>query len=1401
MASWPPGLRIGAEPSAALSHPITPNTSDPFFLHDADFDHDLGKEELDYSRAKVLEAMSSGVRIQLDDPLPVFLRFTDSGRVENGLYPPEFYEYADDLRTPCTWKECRDAIDSFEWGGPTLGLQQEQVKAYGEEQLLTPAVEDSQADTLLSDAASQTLPHSASPRVDNTEAELAVDEGFIHAGPTTGALISESSPRSLHRAELAVPTLPFPADPTPLEASEDRIESSTPRIEGPPPKAVVAPGVIISTRSLEAADSRDPIAYQSVSSPLLGDAVEADSMLPRETSAEKASGVKDIQGTIEGDAKLLVQSAVPEEESISLPHIADRAATPSNTAVAQLYVDRPIEGQMPNDEGTLGEVQPQTNTAADETDVNDLGSLFDCNGEEPGQIEQQHGQDTDAIHPRTETAEPVDIPAQASPANTHIAANSSTEIISTDTPIQPSLHDEVAAQILEHFNSMDQESPSGTLSEEHTSELQNSTEVLALPSTLAVSATEYGSKASDEAEVDAESVGGPAANEVLLVESVQDEAPSSPPEVDPQLLQHNVAEQGMSTDVGLTGDINISDENHKVDADSTGGSTANESSLVESLQDKSPSDPPGVDPQLLQPGLLEQRLFTGVGLAEDVNMSGRNDEVDGDSIAGFAAEGSSLVPSLRDEMPSSPTKVDPELPQHDVPEQGASTEVWLTQDVNISAKHDKVDVDVQIGSNIALQDIPPVPFFQNKSLSMTPSSEVEAPQQKSFEQESCSETIKAEHYHMGVQGDEMDLAVGSNSGSTSKHADEWPSSPDEPELSDPPKDTQLPQQKNLKQALLSSEGMETPKDNHDADEIGPMTKSEEVEVSGEEIRASNSPERKKQRSPFTLKIKSQIWNVAPRDGANDDASAVEDTAMASIPTSGNAIAELQEPDDMVDFSETESSDGSGSSADLSPPEKTPSRPSVSVEESPSLPSLPLEDGTLADSEERTPQPLLLGLEEHAAAASSSTIAPSIPTAMNIPQHDQSSPWAGTMLEQQLDLPPSPYESEPATRALPVETCDPESDASLGANASIKVGLQAAPADAHLPVPKQDTPRETPEPRSVPANDESTVSSDLSDLNELIETKFGQSTPKSVPRKRTRPATTEKARAIPDATVEYEPEESSGSDYEAPTRKKQKNVAFQTSSSASRSKGKTKLPAPSKGRRGKKATQQVLEEEVVDREDTESSTDDEEEQTTSTQNGASPAANETSPNRPVYWALETNYGKRVTRGDAHNGRVGNPANTTPVQGAVQTVDEEEILVDAEPDGTIDSISKAKGKDKAATPAKVPKTPNTAVKTTPRTTRAKTSARAAGLKTPNAGPSNTSEAATKRGKFGFKMPNGRKRKATEAADEPMQPSSASSGQAYTQRQTRQASAAQEEQQRQMEMETNVAKRTRGARRSLP
>lgn len=181
--------------------------------------------------------------------------------------------------------------------------------------------------------------------------------------------------------------------------------------------------------------------------------------------------------------------------------------------------------------------------------------------------------------------------------------------------------------------------------------------------------------------------------------------------------------------------------------------------------------------------------------------------------------------------------------------------------------------------------------------------------------------------------------------------------------------------------------------------------------------------------------------------------------------------------------------------------------------------------------------------------------------------------------------------------------------------------------------------------------------------------------------------------------------------------------------------------------------------------------------------------------------ETYYGKRVTRGDAEKMKDGGDhTDESPVQGDAQARDQEEMLVDVEPDATVvhtRNTTRAKGKGKAkAVTTKATVGPKTAAsrarqldtaKTTPgRKAASKTLAAAA---TTAQTDTDSAEAVTKRSKFGFKPPNGRKRKSTEAneaADVPQ----ASSG--PTKRQTRHASA-------QLAMETNVAKRTRGARKN--
>ena len=152
-----------------------------------------------------------------------------------------------------------------------------------------------------------------------------------------------------------------------------------------------------------------------------------------------------------------------------------------------------------------------------------------------------------------------------------------------------------------------------------------------------------------------------------------------------------------------------------------------------------------------------------------------------------------------------------------------------------------------------------------------------------------------------------------------------------------------------------------------------------------------------------------------------------------------------------------------------------------------------------------------------------------------------------------------------------------------------------------------------------------------------------------------------------------------------------------------------------------------------------------------------------------------------------------ADISSLKGAVLTQDTEEMLVDAE--STVPAPKSQKGKGVKAPPQKTTKpaapAKATAAKPTPRTSRVKTPAQKTPPKTGSTGASTPDDAALARSKFGFKAPTGRKRKPVDMENAP-------AGAGTAKRQTRQASAAQEELERKAEAESNAAKRTRGARK---
>ncbi|KAF2439476.1 hypothetical protein P171DRAFT_525346 [Karstenula rhodostoma CBS 690.94] len=597
-------------------------------------------------------------------------------------------------------------------------------------------------------------------------------------------------------------------------------------------------------------------------------------------------------------------------------------------------------------------------------------------------------------------------------------------------------------------------------------------------------------------------------------------------------------------------------------------------------------------------------------------------------------------------------------------------------------------------------------------------------------------------------------------------------------------DEQLPRPNDVDQGLSSQVTLF--KDTQNVDKNVAAAEPEKVAAPSEETAIASSSNPTTWPKPPKLKIGQLFWNAASplwRTGAKDDTNAVGDIPAASSSSPGDAKDQPQENHDAMHHSEADFHASSGENS--RGPAESSDEPSLYVDASPVVPAFPGEEGTLSDIEEATPQPLLPGLEEHAAAASSSTIAPSSPA---MASQDQSSPWLGELLEQELELPPSPYEAEPSTGELPGEASDPDPTPSEDTKACPKDNPDAEPVDALLSVPKQDTPHDAPEFALTSSKAPETLHSPVSptfDLDEPFQTDAETKTPKTIPKKRTHSATINKTEAGPTAIAEYKAEEELEPEYKAPPKKRYKKrgstlLSLQAPTAASHSQVNTKHVAPPKHQRGKKTTRQAVEEEVVDRDDTEATPQElEEEQEEAEGSPSAPTTHPTTSSLPRYWTLETSYGKRVTRGDATTGREGARANTSPVQGAVPPRDEQEKLVDADEDAPA-SRATLNTKAKKAGPAKIPAKPKPKPK--PRT--------------PPALPTHTPDAGSQRRKYGFRPPTGRKRKSADvdaldgAPPPPPLPA---------QRQTRLASAAQEERERMAEVERNVAKRTRGARKS--
>ncbi|KAF1972607.1 hypothetical protein BU23DRAFT_568820 [Bimuria novae-zelandiae CBS 107.79] len=584
-------------------------------------------------------------------------------------------------------------------------------------------------------------------------------------------------------------------------------------------------------------------------------------------------------------------------------------------------------------------------------------------------------------------------------------------------------------------------------------------------------------------------------------------------------------------------------------------------------------------------------------------------------------------------------------------------------------------------------------------------------------------------------------------------------------------------------------------------------------VSSMEPSEPSSSESEALSPPLRLKIGSQLWNEASlttRETNEEDASKAEDNPTAL--TAASELSAVKSEDATELFEKKIPSVG-----DFAP-----------LEGSPIAAFMPAAEGSPVLSKQATPQPWLSALKEAAAAAPSS----SSPTAMNHRESDRSSPWPGGFLEEQLlqqsveqadkppsppleqapELPPSPFLPEPSTAVEKAKERD-----------------RTEPSALETPAEVSDLPEATKNSELTQGPTTPVFGSE----GQIEATIAAESSAAEAPaKKRMRPTATRKAKAAQNATKAFSPEEASGSENEASANKKQKknppskvaakSSSFQAPTVASRVKSATKLAAPPKRQQAKRGLKQVVkDEELVDKEESESQGDEEDDEV---EEYIAPLASSAASGRSSRRSLELNYGKRETRGEVKNrieeverrrGDDEEQADTNLMQGAVRTQEEEDRLVDVESDAVDDTASatKAKGKPKAkavpvkAAPAKAvsaskaqPKTPAPKVTSakavaTPRATRSKGPAKPASPTTPSTGASTSADAAAARNKFGFKAPTGRKRKAKEAFDTPETPLPDAGP---LKRQTRQASAAQEEAERQAEVESNVAKRTRGAQK---
>ena len=221
-------------------------------------------------------------------------------------------------------------------------------------------------------------------------------------------------------------------------------------------------------------------------------------------------------------------------------------------------------------------------------------------------------------------------------------------------------------------------------------------------------------------------------------------------------------------------------------------------------------------------------------------------------------------------------------------------------------------------------------------------------------------------------------------------------------------------------------------------------------------------------------------------------------------------------------------------------------------------------------EEEAPQYLLAGIEEVAAGIDSTSSAqPDLvsPTTKQLDE-DGVPPWPGTLLEHHLDLPPSPFGNKAFAE---FDVNDARSDTKSFDNTKTpeKACSLNDVGQAPSTVPKKDAQLDSAKHDTV--IESSTLSSPVSSVTK--ETEVDQdivpvSTTKS--KKRTRP-TKARSKTNRDPAMAFSPDEVSGSEYEAPVKKKQKQgtprsvrskyAGYQAPTTASSSKSVPKVPVP------------------------------------------------------------------------------------------------------------------------------------------------------------------------------------------------------------------------------------------------